>query len=594
MTPERWQQIDELFHAALAHEPAKRTAFLVSACGNDEELRLEVESLISFRDGCEDFIETPADDLAAAVLRSHNSRLEPGYQIDTYRLLRHLGTGGMGDVYLANDTRLHREIALKLLPPQFIIDPDRARRFDQEARAASALNHPNIVTVHDIGWSNSMHFITTEFVDGETLREHISRQPISIDEVLNISDQICSALQAAHNAGIVHRDIKPENIMLRRDGIVKVLDFGLAKLAAEQEEVHSRAPTKSMVHTNPGVVMGTVGYMSPEQARAADVDERTDIWSLGVVMYEMISGRAPFVGETASTLIVSIIEHEPAPLSINLGVPDELQRIVSKCLVKNREQRYQTVGDILADLKRLKQRLELYATIGAITEPRKTSHDAAVTGSHKPLPTHDIAVTRTGSRLVHFVRGLKSNRRRQLLAGGLAFVALITPVAYWRFKLRSANDTAVTQTNIGSPVRSVLVLPFENQTQNPDSDYLSDAIPITLSTQLSGSGSKVTTLGGSKHTGEAVDMQEAANTLGVSAILTGRIAKSGDNIVLSVELIDARDKSQIWREQYTRKLTHVLLVQLSIAKEIAQRLREMAFREFVFLFRRWPTARELN
>ena len=586
MTPERWQQIDELFHAALAHEPGKRTAFLVSACGSDEELRHEVESLISFRDGCENFIETPADDLAAAVLRSHNSRLEPGYQIDTYRLIRHLGTGGMGDVYLANDTRLHRQIALKLLPPRFMIDPDRARRFDQEARAASALNHPNIVTVHDIGWSNSTHFIATEFVDGVTLRERLSKEVMTLGQMLDIAGQLASALAAAHEAGIVHRDIKPENIMLRRDGFVKVLDFGLAKLAPEERDTHSQPPTKPIVHTNPGVVMGTVGYMSPEQARAADVDARTDIWSLGVVMYEMVSGRTPFVGETPSHIIVAIIEHQPVPLSITPEIPDELHRIINKCLVKNREHRYQTAGDLLADLKRLKQRVEVDAAIGATAEPRKTRPDAALTGIQKRVPTIDIAVTRTGSRVVHFVRGLKSSRRRQLLlAGVLAFVALITPVAYWRSKLISTKDAAVTQANTLSSLRSVAVLPFENQTQNPDSDYLSDAIPNSLSLQLS--GYKV-----SRYTGKAVDMQEAANTLGVNAILTGRIAKRGDNIVLSVELIDARDKSQIWREQYTRKLTHVLLVQLDLAKEIATRLREMAFLEFVFLVRRWPTARE--
>ena len=285
----------------------------------------------------ESFIETPASDVAADLLAEDQPGLVAGQMVGHFRIASVLATGGMGEVYLADDTRLGRKIALKLLPPQFTVNADRVRRFEQEARAASALNHPNIVTIHEIGQTDSLHFIATEFVDGETLREHMANTRMTIGEVLDIAAQVASALQAAHEAGIVHRDVKPENVMLRRDGIVKVLDFGLAKLAPHQAvAVDPQAPTKSMVKTNPGVVMGTVGYMSPEQARGAEVDARTDIWSLGVVLYEMVTGRAPFEGETPSHVIVSILESEPPPLARDAEVPAELERIVAKALRKER------------------------------------------------------------------------------------------------------------------------------------------------------------------------------------------------------------------------------------------------------------------
>jgi serine/threonine protein kinase len=275
----------------------------------------------------------------------------------------------MGEVYLAQDLKLGRRVALKLLPAEFTRQQERVHRFEREARAASALNHPNIVTIYEIGRSQSSHFIATEFIDGQTLRQHItgSQSPagrdrstaysrMNIVQVLDIATQIASALAAAHAAGIVHRDIKPENIMLRGDGFVKVLDFGLAKLALPHEATTDTEAAKgSMVTTNPGVVMGTVQYMSPEQARGLDVDARTDIWSLGVVLYEMITGRSPFRGETSSHVIVSILEKEPPPLALYSEVPGDLERIVMKVLRKKKEERYQTASRLADELKSLKQ-----------------------------------------------------------------------------------------------------------------------------------------------------------------------------------------------------------------------------------------------
>jgi serine/threonine protein kinase/dipeptidyl aminopeptidase/acylaminoacyl peptidase len=317
-------------------------------------IRQEVESLLAAHDGDSTFMNTPVGNLLVA----DQPMLSAGQHFGPYEEISLLGEGGMGQVYLAVDTRLGRKVALKLLPSSYMGDAERVRRFRQEARAASALNHPNIVTIHEIGKTDSLHFIATEFVDGETLRQHVMKMRMTLGAVLDVAGQIASALEAAHEAGIVHRDVKPENIMLRRDGFVKVLDFGLAKLAPYHNSVaDSQAPTDPRVMTNPGVVMGTVGYMSPEQARGAEVDARTDLWSLGVVLYEMVAGRPPFQGETPSHVIVSILESEPPPLSLGVEVPRELERIITKALQKDRGDRYQTAGEMALDLKSLKEEL---------------------------------------------------------------------------------------------------------------------------------------------------------------------------------------------------------------------------------------------
>ncbi len=278
-----------------------------------------------------------------------------GTRFGRFEIRSQIGAGGMGEVYLAWDAELERAVALKILPADVAADAQRMNRFVQEARAASALNHPNILTIYEIGRANATHFIATELIDGETLRERMVRAPLKLHESLDVAAQTASALAAAHQAGIIHRDIKPENIMLRRDGYIKVLDFGLAKLTekrSKESDVDSEAATKALVQTTPGMVMGTVTYMSPEQARGVEVDARTDIWSLGCVLYEMVARRVAFEGATTSHIIVSILEREPAPLAHHTReVPAELERIVTKTLAKDREERYQTAKDLALDLK---------------------------------------------------------------------------------------------------------------------------------------------------------------------------------------------------------------------------------------------------
>ncbi|MGI9068856.1 MAG: protein kinase domain-containing protein [Pyrinomonadaceae bacterium] len=362
MKPERYQHIQALLQSALELEDDKREAFLREACAGDESLRRQVESLMISYEQAGSFLESPAAEPVASLVTNAKEMLRAGEALGPYRILSRIGSGGMGEVYLAEDTRLGRRIALKLLSASFTKDDDRIRRFRQEASAASALNHPNILTIYEVGQTDSIHFMATEFIEGETLRARLTRGPMLLKETLAAGVQIASALAAAHAAGIVHRDIKPENIMLRRDGYIKVLDFGLAKLVEKgfpRQDSNSEGVTRILLNTNPGMIMGTVTYMSPEQTVGEHVDTRTDIWSLGVVLYEMISGRVPFTGATMSHVMVSIQDDEPAPLARHSNeLPAELEGIVKKALMKDREQRYQTAEDIFAKLKSLEQELQ--------------------------------------------------------------------------------------------------------------------------------------------------------------------------------------------------------------------------------------------
>ncbi|MDT4896936.1 MAG: eukaryotic-like serine/threonine-protein kinase [Acidobacteriota bacterium] len=366
-----------------------------------------------------------------------------GTRLGRYEISSPLGAGGMGEVYLAQDTHLRRPAALKILPARFTESEDRLRRFEREASAASALNHPNIITIHEIGQEDGLHFMAMEFVDGETLRARLGHTRISLKDALDIAVQVADALSAAHEAGIVHRDIKPENIMIRRDGYVKVLDFGLAKLTERQTAVDSQAPTIAKADTDPGTVMGTMQYMSPEQARGKDVDKRTDIWSLGVVLYEMVAGHAPFEGESTSDVIVSLLSQEPPPLSQQVEeVPHELERITRKALQKNRDERYQTVKDMALDLKSLRRELEVGLEIERSLPPglsggnriaRSSAYRAATTTLKDSRASTggwgDASSTSAGSS---FVGSILHNRRR--LALGLAIIALSSGLVFGLYK----------------------------------------------------------------------------------------------------------------------------------------------------------------
>ena len=437
MQPERWQRIDQLFHSALELEPNRRAAFLAQECADDVSLRSEVESLIASHEQAHDFIETPASDLAAAILAKDQIGLVAGQAVGSYKIVSVLGVGGMGEVYLAKDTRLGRQVALKLLPPQFIINADRLRRFEQEARAVSALNHPNIVTIHEIGRDNSSQFIVTEYIEGQTLRRRMEETTISLRLALEVSIQVANALASSHAAGIVHRDIKPENIMLRADGYVKVLDFGLAKLTEEPSAAsNAESSTRAKVQTESGLVMGTATYMSPEQARGLSVDARTDIFSLGVVLYEMIAARAPFEGATISDVVAAILKEEPAPLGqYSPEVPVELEWMMKKALAKDREERYQTINDLQIDLKRLKQELELQKKLDGLGPVRRQNRSIAARSTGESIDDSTGGIARTASTAESFVSGKRGRWSifigRGMLAVAVAAVAIVSLVSFY-------------------------------------------------------------------------------------------------------------------------------------------------------------------
>src|SRR5213596_1782617 len=374
MKAARWEKVIDLFQSALERPPEERPAFLDETCHDDEGMRHEVESLLTSHERAENFIEVPAFEVALELATTDSAGPLVGKLIGHYRIESLIGIGGMGEVYLARDEGLGRKAALKFLPHSLTRDETQLSRFKNEARTASALNHPNILTVYEIGAEGNLQFIATEFIDGVTLRAALTRGRINPNAALEIAVQVALALAAAHEAGVVHRDIKPANIMLRPDGYVKVLDFGIAKLSEQRLASHDHTvETTAPLQTRPGLVLGTARYMSPEQARGQKVDVRTDIWSLGVVFYEMVGGIPPFRGDTPSDCIASILTTEPPPLSgVLTDVPLKLESILQKALRKSSDERYQTIKEMLADLRLLKGELEADSSLPQTKAPAES------------------------------------------------------------------------------------------------------------------------------------------------------------------------------------------------------------------------------
>ena len=501
--------------------------------------------------------------------------IDPGTNIGPYKILDSLGKGGMGEVYLARDTRLGRKIALKFLSVDFTKDEDRVRRFQQEARAASALNHPNLITIFEIGEVESVHFISTEFIEGETLRSRICGTRMSTLEICDVVIQVASALTAAHAAGITHRDIKPENIMVRPDGVVKVLDFGLAKLTEPKtmdgSNVDPMAPTKIVltkkgVDTDPGVVMGTVSYMSPEQARGLMVDARTDIFSFGVVLYEMISGRVPFEGASFGDVISGILSKRPVPLARYADdVPPELERIVSKALAKDRDQRYQTIKDLLIDLKRLRQRLQVEEEFEN-SSPREWSGDvvrrssgAEMSGAREPVASNSIPpAIRTTSSAEYLITGIKRHKKTSFFLVSSAVIAVV----------------AMAFISGRRGIESVAILPFANLTGDPKMEAITDELTEGIIDHLYQlPGLRVISYGSiEQYKGRQIDAGAVGRELGVSAIMIGRLSKRDDVITLGAELIDARDKTRLWGEQEKVKFSDLMMAHHRLARSVSDKL----------------------
>jgi serine/threonine protein kinase/Flp pilus assembly protein TadD len=549
MTPARFQAIEEIFLAALEQEPEQLSAFLDTACEGDAVLRREVEALLASDERAGRFIEKSAVGLATKIIQNQQVDSLVGQTIDHYKISESIGAGGMGEVYLATDIVAGRKAALKLLPSRFTGDAERLKRFEQEAHAVVGLNHPNILTVYEIGEDHSIHYIASELIEGETLRERLTRGPMQLSEAVDIAIQVASALAAAHQAGIVHRDIKPENIMLRPDGYVKVLDFGIAKLAesafAEPSSVAAAtfgvpgatadgAGSMTPAETNLGSILGTVRYMSPEQASGAPVDKRTDIWSLGVVLYEIATGHEPFTGNTPREVMTSILEKEPSPVTSHIShSPAELQQIISKALRKDREERYHSAHELLEVLKRLRHNLEVEAEWQRASAPRSWLH------------------------------------RKPALAALLLFLLVVVLALALPFYLHRNPTTSA------SPEKSIAVLPFENRSEDKANAYFADGIQDEILTRLSKIADlKVISRTSTQHYKSAPEnLPEIAKQLGVAHILEGSVQKSGDAVRVNVQLIKAANASHLWADTFDRKLSDIFSVESEVAKAIADQLR---------------------
>ncbi len=499
----------------------------------------------------------------------------PGARLGRYEIKSQLGAGGMGEVYLGQDTRLDRKVALKILPADLAANQDRMRRFVQEAKAAAALNHPNIAHIYEIGEADGTNFIAMEYIEGVTLREKIHQERTELTKLLRFLQHAAEGLAKAHTAGIVHRDLKPDNIMVTRDGHAKILDFGLAKLI-EQPPMSggdsSEVATAVMPqHSTPGTVMGTIGYMSPEQAqgKTKEVDQRSDIFSFGCLLFEAATGKKPFAGDSVVKSLHMVIYEPVLPISdLNPSAPADLQRIVRRCLAKDPDERYQTIKDVAIELKELRRELQGAGIDTTVPPPQKFGvppSGGIASGPQTLPPEGGTPNTHPASSAEYILTEVKQHKLATVVVALMLVAGSIGLGLFWRARNSTAEGT----------INSIAVMPFQNRSADADTEYLSDGLAESLIYRLSQLPNlKVSpTSSVFRYKGKETDAQKIGNELGVSAVMTGRIVKRGENLTISVELVDVRNNKLLWGEQYERKMSELLTTQREIAAEITNKLQ---------------------
>ncbi len=544
MNPEDFKTIEKIYHAAIELPESERHAFLATACAGDSELLSEIEALIEIDQTNDGFLESSPQQLVAELMPE---LAEPvnlvGSSIGHFRIEELLGKGGMGEVYLAEDTKLDRKVALKFLPPEFVVNADRMNRFNREAKAVTALNHPNIITIYDINEVAGRHFIANEYIDGQTLRQFADGQPIESVRALEIAIQIASALAEAHSAGIAHRDIKPDNIMIRRNGLVKILDFGIAKVsnAGESDSGRDSGGETPATSTQLGMLVGTADYMSPEQARGLEVDTRTDLFSFGIVLFELIEGRLPFSGATSAETIDAILNQETPAAGINSA---EIRDVLDRCLKKDRAERYQNAEELLIDLRSARRavdhRRSRLTTDGSEPSPANSA----------PQLSHENSI----------------GKRRATAVKWIAAALLLAGIAGWIGYGNLKQERRIT---------SIAVMPFAVDGDDKSADYLSDGMTETLMRRLSGIPGLSIKARSSvfSYQGKNVDPRQIGRELNVDALLFGRMTQLGEQLTLQLELVDSATLDIIWTESYTRQMSDLATIQVEIAGDVSKKLQ---------------------
>ena len=504
--------------------------------------------------------------------------LPPQTQLGRYQIRSLLGAGGMGEVYLAQDTSLNRKVALKVLPTDLASNQDRMRRFKQEATAAASLNHPNIAHIYEVGEANGFNFIAMEYVDGTTLRNKIHNEDENLSKLLRVMQHVAEGLAKAHDAGIVHRDLKPDNIMITSDGHAKILDFGLAKLIEAPANSDSEGPTMLQQHSTPGLILGTLGYMSPEQAqgKTKEIDHRSDIFSFGCILFEAITGRKAFSGQDQIDVLNKIIREPVASLSTyNPGAPVYLQRIVRRCLAKDPDQRYQNIKDVAIELKEVRRELQergidtnVPPLSSSSAEARTVLMSESTRVQSQPRTAESPASASTRASNAEFiVNEIKQHKTAALIGTAVLLIVAIVAVVGFR-SYQHAQETEVA-------VESIAVIPFMNEDKDPSSEWISDGLTESIINNLTQLPNlKVIARSSVFHyKGRETDPIAVGKELGVRAVLTGRLQHRGDKMLISAELIDIRDNKQLWGDKYERQLADMLSVQREIAREITNNLR---------------------